>query len=191
MQQFLPLQNLFLALHQWDLALLPEQFTVTGCVLAAAQTDNSFDVQLCGRQGRRGSRGVGKSSSARSSWLHKCSSETLPQWWKAGLSARGQAEFPCQRGQRGPGGTSQRPCVQLCPECDTVASASLPLISEGRVGHDSIAKCEMGRWEGERMEGGGSGARGADHGNFFNKAIVFQGGGTRDSGEQKILLVFC
>lgn len=36
-----------------------------GCVLAAAQMKNSFDVQLCGRQGRGSSRGVGKSSSTR------------------------------------------------------------------------------------------------------------------------------
>lgn len=42
---------------------------------------------------------------------------------------------------QGPGGTSQRPYAQLSPECDTVASASLPLINKGRVGHDSIAKC--------------------------------------------------
>lgn len=65
-------------------------------------------------------------------------------WMANGFERRGQAEFPRQRGQRGPGGTSQRPCVQLSPECDTVASASLPLISEGRAGRDSIAKCEMG-----------------------------------------------
>lgn len=143
--------------------------------------DNPFDVQLCSRQGRRSSRGVGKSSSARSSWQHKCSSETPPHrcsGWQTGLSARGQAEFPHQQGQRGPGGTSQQPCVQLSAECDTVASASLPLISEGRAGRDSIAKCEMGRWEGEWIKGGGLGTLGAGPGNFINKAIVFQGGGT-------------
>lgn len=46
----------------------------------------------------------------------------------------------------GPGGTSQRPYVQLSPECDTVASASLPLINKGRAGRDSIAKCWRGLW---------------------------------------------
>lgn len=45
-----------------------------------------------------------------------------------------------QQGQ-GPGGTSQRPYVQLSPECDTLASASLPLIGKGRAGRESVAKC--------------------------------------------------
>lgn len=79
---------------------------------------------------------------------------------------------PRQRGQRGPGGTSQRPCAQLSPECDTVASASLPLISEGRAGRDSIAKCEMGRWAGEWIEGGGLGAMGAGPGNCTNRRFL-------------------
>lgn len=50
------------------------------------------------------------------------------------------ARVPNQWGH-GPGGTSQRPYVKLSPECDTVASASLPLINKGRAGRDSVAKC--------------------------------------------------
>lgn len=74
--------------------------------------------------------------------VHKWSSETLPDVALNGkrvLSER-SGRVPDQWGQ-GPGGTSQRPYVQLSPECDTVASASLPLINEGRAGRDSIAKC--------------------------------------------------
>lgn len=77
--------------------------------------------------------------------VHKWSSETLPDVALNGkrvLSER-SGRVPDQWGQ-GPGGTSQRPYVQLSPECDTVASASLPLINEGRAGRDSIAKCWWG-----------------------------------------------
>lgn len=35
-----------------------------------------------------------------------------------------------QQWSRGPGGTSQRPREQPCPECDTVASAHSPLIAQ-------------------------------------------------------------
>lgn len=81
------------------------RLTVTGRVLAAAQTDDSFDVQLCGRRGgRRGCRGVGKSSSARSSWQHKCSSETLPRrrpGWQTGLSAGVRQSSPASGAKGG------------------------------------------------------------------------------------------
>lgn len=73
---------------------------------------------------------------------HKWSSETLPDVALNGkrVLMERSGRVPDQRGQ-GPGGTSQRPYVQLSPECDTVASASLPLINKGRAGRDSIAKC--------------------------------------------------
>lgn len=54
---------------------------------------------------------------------------------------------PDQWGQ-GPGGTSQRPYVQLSPECDTVASASLPLINKGRAGRDRNRQMLRGLWQG-------------------------------------------
>lgn len=73
---------------------------------------------------------------------HKWSSETLPDVALNGkrVLMERSGRVPDQRGQ-GPGGTSQRPYVQLSPECDTVASASLSLINKGRAGCDSIAKC--------------------------------------------------
>ncbi len=73
---------------------------------------------------------------------HKWSSETLPDAALNGkrLLMERSGRVPDQWGQ-GPGGTSQRPYVQLSAECDTVASASFPLINEGRAGRDSIAKC--------------------------------------------------
>lgn len=72
----------------------------------------------------------------------KWSSETLPDVALSGkrVLMERSGRVPDQRGQ-GPGGTSQRPYVQLSPECDTVASASLPLINKGRAGLDSVAKC--------------------------------------------------
>lgn len=73
---------------------------------------------------------------------HKWPSETHPDVALNGkrVLMERSGRVPNQRGQ-GPGGTSQRPYVQLSPECDTVASASLPLINKGRAGRDSIAKC--------------------------------------------------
>lgn len=56
------------------------------------------------------------------------------------LLMEGSGRGPDHRGQ-GPGATSQRPYVQLSPECDTVASANLPLINKGWARHDSTAKC--------------------------------------------------
>lgn len=162
---FAPFKICFwLCISQTPRCSLSLRLTVTGRVLAAAQTDDSFDVQLCGRRG-----GAARLPRCRQVFLRSVlvaaqvllrdAAPTSP-WMANGFERRGQAEFPRQRGQRGPGGTSQRPRVQLSPECDTVASASLPLISEGRAGRDSIAKCEMGGLGGVGgwwTEGGGLG----------------------------------
>lgn len=82
---------------------------------------------------------------------HKWSVETLPDVALNGkrVLMEGSGRVPDQWGQ-GPGGTSQRPCVQLSPECDTVASASLPLINKGRAGRDRNRQMLRGLWQGPR-----------------------------------------
>lgn len=117
-----------------------------------------FDLQLCSSWGQVASWAYWEEEAGQASpigvgnlplvCLHhgenarKWSLETLPDVdlnGKRVLMERSE-RVPDQRGQ-GPGGTSQRPYVQLSPECDTVASATLPLINKGRAGRDSVAKC--------------------------------------------------
>lgn len=119
----------------------------------------NFDVQLCRSWGQAAPRAYRDEEAGVASpigvgnlplvCLHhrenarKWSSETVPDVdlnGKQVLMER-SGRVPDQRGQ-GPGGTSQRPYVQLSPECDTVASATLSLMNRGGgAGRDSIAKC--------------------------------------------------
>ncbi|KAJ4923255.1 hypothetical protein JOQ06_026360 [Pogonophryne albipinna] len=108
----------------------------------------NFDVQLCRSWGQAAPRAYRDEEAGVASpigvgnlplvCLHhgenarKWSSETVPDVdlnGKQVLMER-SGRVPDQRGQ-GPGGTSQRPYVQLSPECDTVASATLSLMNGG------------------------------------------------------------
>lgn len=117
-----------------------------------------FDVQLCSSWGQAASWAYWEEEAGKASPkgvgnhplvcphhgenAHKWSSETLPDVALNGkrVLMERSGRVLDQRGP-GPGGTSQRPYVQLSPECDTVASASFPLINKGRAGRHSIGKC--------------------------------------------------
>lgn len=113
---------------EWSVGCSPNgQSLMYNCVVGLG----GFMSLVRGRGRRASPKGVGKSPSGLSSSWWECAQVVLGDSpWRGSQQVLMQRSerVPHQRGQ-GPGGTSQRPHVQLSPECDIVASANLPLIT--------------------------------------------------------------